>query len=604
MNRPIHALVPRASKRAAGVAAVAAVAALVVGCAGGPGGQGGSGGPGAPIPVRLLAINDFHGHLEPGSNSLPLPDPANPAATVRVNTGGAAFLATQLEALRQGRRHTMTVSTGDLIGASPLVSSLFRDEPTIEVMNAMKVELNVVGNHEFDRGLTELKRLVEGGCNTDASDPNVSSCARPGRPYAGARFSSEPGRGFLAANVVDASGRPVFPPYAVRRFEGVPIGFIGVVTRSTPTIVVPSGVAGLRFLDEADTLNRYAAELSGRGVKAIVALVHEGGITDSGWNDTACVNGRGPMFDIMKRLSPEIDVVFSGHTHQGYNCRIDGKVLIQGTAFGRAVSMVDVVLDPTTRDIDRSKSAALNVPVVNATNPAAVAAKFPPLAADPGIQAIVDEYVALAAPRANRVIGRLAAAITRNPEADGGGDSPAGRLIADAQLAATRSPERGGAVIALMNPGGIRADFPCEAGPCNLTFGQAFTAQPFGNSLVVMTLTGAQLKALLEQQATGVNAARPRMLQPSEGFTYTWSAGAPDNARASDLRLRGQPIDPAARYRVVVNSFLADGGDGFTVLTQGTERLGGAQDLDALVDHLRTLPAPVAPITTPRIRRG
>jgi 5'-nucleotidase len=557
-----------------------------------------------PIPVRLLAINDFHGFLEPTGLALTLPDPADGRTPVRVNTGGAAFLSTRLQQLRSGQAHTLTLSTGDLIGASPLVSSLFRDEPTIEVMNAMKVELNVVGNHEFDKGLAELRRLVEGGCATDTGDPNLASCAVPGRTYGGARFASGTGRGFLAANVVDESGRTVFPPYAIRRFAGVPVGFIGVVTQTTPTIVVPSGVAGLRFLDEAETLNRYAAELVSQGVQAIVALVHEGGVTDGNWNDSACGNPRGPIFDINRRLAPSIDVVFSGHTHQGYNCRLDGRVVIQGTAFGRAISVVDLVLDPAGRDVDRDRTTARNVAVVNATNPPDVAARFPPVAADPAIQAIVDQYAALAAPRANRVIGRLAGAVTRTPEPASAGDSPAGRLIADAQLAATRAPDRGAAVVAFMNPGGIRADFPCPAAPCDLTFGQAFTVQPFGNSLVVMTLTGAQIKELLEQQATGVNAARPRILQPSDGFTYTWTAAARDGERAGNLRLNGRAIEAAARYRVVVNSFLADGGDGFTVLRQGTQRLGGAQDLDALIAYLRSQPGPVAPVVTPRVTPG
>ncbi len=581
---------------AAAIAATFAAAALVS-CATLPSVNG-------PVSLRLLGFNDFHGHLEPGANALTLQDPVNPAATVRVATGGAAYLAGKLNELRAGQAHTITLSSGDMIGASPLASSLFRDEPTIEVMNAMGLGLNAVGNHEFDKGLTELLRVVNGGCAANSPDLPFTSCPVASRPYGGSKLAEPPGRGFLAANVVGVDGKPVLPPYAVRSFGGVRVGFIGVVTRVTPTVVVPSGVVGLRFLDEAETLNRYAAELQAQGVKAIVAMVHEGGMINGDWNDTSCPGAQGPIFDIAKKLSPQIDVVFSAHTHQGYNCRVDGKVVIQAFSFGRGISQVDLVLNPETGEVDRSRTRAINVPVVNPSNPPEIAAKFPPARPDPAVQRIVAEATQLATPRAQRVIGRLATSITRNPEPTSAGDHPAGRLIADAQLAATRSPDRGSAQIAFMNPGGIRGDFNCTASPCDITFGQAFLVQPFGNTLTVMTLTGAQIKELLEQQATGVNAQRPRILQPSAGFSYTWAASAPAGERARNLRLIGSPVDPALSYRVVVNSFLADGGDGFTLLTQGTERLGGALDLDAMVDFLRASSGPVTPITVVRVSPG
>jgi 5'-nucleotidase len=550
--------------------------------------------PAAPVEVRLLAFNDFHGNLEPTNLALTLPDPANPAQTVRVNTGGAAYLASKLAALRAEKTHSLTISSGDLIGASPLVSAFFRDEPTIEAINAMKVDLNAVGNHEFDKGVTELQRIVAGGCNGDASDPNLSSCAIAGSRYAGAKFA------FLAGNVVDASDKPLYPAYTVREFAGAKIGVIGVVTRTTPTIVVPSGVAGVRFLDEADTINRAADELEAQGVKAIVAVVHEGGQTDSTWNDEACANARGEIFTIADKLKPSVDVIFSGHTHQGYRCVRNGVPILQAFAFGRGISQVDVTIDPATRDIDRTKTVSVNVPVVNDTNTPEVAAKFPPVAADAAVKKVVDDYTALAAPKANRKIGVLAEAITRTAS-PGGADSPAGRLIADSQLAATAAADKGTAQIAFMNPGGIRADFACAAGPCDLSFGAAFTVQPFGNSLVVMTLTGAQIKELLEQQATGANAGRPRILQPSAGFSYLWTAANADGQRASALQLGGADIVPTQSLRVTVNSFLADGGDGFTLLRSGTDRLGGAQDIDALVAYVAAN-SPVAAVTTPRVR--
>lgn len=579
------------------VAALAFAAALLAGCAAPPPRAEG------PVTVRLLAFNDFHGHLEQGGNTLPLPDPANPGGPpIRVATGGAAHLAGALAAQRAGQAHTLTLTTGDLVGASPLASSLFRDEPTIAASNAMGVNLAVVGNHEFDRGLRELLRLVQGGCAQPEPGSPTTSCPDPQRPFGGSRFAEGPGRGWLAANVVDASGRPVLPATAVRSFGGVRVGFVGVVTRVTPTIVAPAGVAGLRFLDEAETLNRHAAELQAQGVQAIVALVHEGGETRGDWNDPTCPGARGPIFDIAAKLSPAIDVVFSAHSHTGYACRgADGRIVIQGTSFGRAISRVDLVLDAATGDVDRARTTARNLPVVHPSNPPAVLAAYPAAPADPAVQAIVDQAVALAAPSARRVVGRLAAPFPRTPDAGSAGDSPAGRLIADAQLHATRAADRGAARLALMNPGGIRGDFACAAPPCDLTVGQAFTIQPFGNSLVVMTLTGAQLRELLEQQATGVNAQRPRMLQPSRGLTYAWAAAAPPGQRVRDLTLDGRPVAAGDRVRVTVNSFLADGGDGFTVLTQGTDRLGGAQDLDALFDYLKAQGGPVAPDPRPRI---
>jgi 5'-nucleotidase len=551
------------------------------------------------VTVRLLGFNDFHGNLEKAGLSLNLPDPADPAKTVRVATGGAAFLAGKLAELKAGNPNTVIVSSGDLIGGSPLVSAFFRDEPTLEIMNLIGVDLNAVGNHEFDKGVAELTRIVKGGCSTDMRDPNLASCARPSQgAYAGAKFP------FLAANVVDAAGKPIQPPYVIKTFQGARIAFIGAVTRTTPTIVVPEGVRGVRFLDEAAAINTYVDEVKALGVQAIVAVVHEGGLTDSAWNDPTCANPRGEIFEIVNKLKPDVDVVFSGHTHQGYNCTVKGIPVMQAFAFGRGISQVDVVIDPATQDIDRTKTRALNVPVVNDANPPEVAAKFPSVTPSAVVAKLVADYAALAAPRANREIGRITATINR--ESAPGGDFPAGRLIADAQLAATAPADKGGAVIAFMNAGGIRADFNCApvapATTCAVTFGGAFTVQPFGNSLVVMTLTGAQLKELLEQQNTGANAQRARMLQPSKGFTYTWDGGAAAGARVSNMRLNGALIDPAKPYRITVNSFMADGGDGYSVLSKGTDRVGGAQDVNALIAYLAAN-NPTSPDMTARITR-
>ena len=548
-----------------------------------------------PLHLRFIGINDFHGNLEPASLSLTLPDPQG-GKPVRVPVGGAAALAGMVKTLRAGAPHSLMVSGGDLIGAAPLVSTLFRHESTIEVMNAIGLDAGTVGNHEFDAGITELRRVAAGGCAATVPDEAVTSCGLA--RYTGAKFP------MLGSNVLDASGEPALPAYTIKRIAGIRVGIIGAVTQTTPTIVMPSGVAGLTFIDEADGVNRAARRLRAQGVKTIVALFHEGGELGTpqkrgDWNDSTCPDRSGPIFDIAARLVPEISVIFSAHTHQGYRCLVDGRTIVSGTSYGRGVSVVDVQIDRKTRRIVPALTRSYNLAVVNdATEPGVrerLAAEAPaPWAevlrttrSDPAIAAMVARYTAIVAPKAQRPVGTIAARFGRGGEAD----SEAGRLIADSQLAATRAPANGGAQIAFMNPGGIRSDLECSGTPpCTVTFGQVFTMQPFGNSLVVMTLTGAQLKALLESQQKA--GGEPTVLQPSEGFTYTWNAAATAGDHVRDMRLNGEEVVPATAYRVTVNSFMAEGGDGFITLQNGSARTGGGQDVDALLAHLKTERAP------------
>ena len=560
--------------------------------------------PATPVPLRVIAFNDFHGHLEPGSLGITLPDPTQPAAAQRVAAGGAAALAGLVQALRQGAPHSVLATTGDMIGATPLVSALFRHESTVEVLNQMGVDVAVVGNHEFDAGTTELLRVLRGGCAPNAAEsPTVSCAVKPG--YPGARFP------VLAANVL-AGGQPLLPPTWVVAVGGVRVGFIGAVTRSTPSIVVPSGVAGLRFTDEADAINRAAAALDAQGVKALVVLVHEGGETGTAgqaadWNDPACPGWRGDMRRMAERISQQVDLILTAHTHQGYNCLIDGRPVMQALSFGRAVSVADLVIDARTGEVDRAATRSRNLPVFNDRTDAAARQRL--LAAEPApwadalrqarpvaaVQQTVAAYAQAAAPRAQRPVGRIGGSFDRR----GRTDSAAGRLVADAQLAATRAPDQGGAQLALMNPGGLRADLPCSGTPpCTVTYGDAFSMQPFGNSLVVMTLTGVELKALLEQQQPAGRAS-PSFLSPSAGLAYRWLASAPPGQRVQGLTLHGQPVGPKQALRVTVNSFMADGGDGYIQLRAGRDRLGGMQDVDALVAHLQTTrtPDPVPRIT-------
>ena len=561
--------------------------------------------PAEPITVRLIAFNDLHGHLEGTGLTLPWPDPADKSKVQRLSAGGAAHLAGLVQSLRAGATHHLTISSGDMIGATPLVSALFLHESTIEVANRMGVDIGIPGNHEFDAGKDELLRIQRGGCAPPKPELPFVSCAL-GR-FEGAKFP------LFAANVQTSDGGTLLPASVVREFGGVKVGFIGAVTKITPGIVVPSGVAGLKFVDEATSINAEAARLKAQGIEALVAVIHEGGDTGTPglpmeWNDVGCPRPRGEIFDIVKRLTPDIDIIFSAHTHQGYRCVVDGRPVLQATSFGRGVSVADIVIDPKTRDIDRTRTTHRNLPVFNersdpALREAIIAAEPAPWAQvlrqarpAPAVAQRVAEYVAAAKPRAQRPVGRIGGAFERTARTDGS----AGRLVADAQWQATRSPPLGGAEFALMNPGGVRTDLRCPAAPpCDVTYGDVFAMQPFGNNLVVMTLSGAEIRQMLEdQQRPG--RAQPYFLIPSSSMTYDWHARAAHGSRVQNLRIGGTPVDPARDYRLTVNSFMADGGDGVGMLTKGRQRVGGILDLDALVNHL--LATNPSPDPVPRVR--
>lgn len=527
----------------------------------------------ATVEVQLLAINDFHGNLE-AADGLRL-NPATGGGSSRdpqaLAAGGAEYLASHVRQLEATNPNTAVVSAGDLIGASPLLSALFHDEPTIEAMNLIGLDAAGVGNHEFDDGAAELRRMQEGGCHP------ADGCA-DGDGFGGAEFP------FLAANVVDAAtGEPFFAPYVIRNYQGAKVAFVGMTLEGTPSIVTPSGIEGLEFRDEADTVNALIPELE-KKADAVVVLLHEGGAQAGGGIDE-CNGISGPVVDIVERMSDEVDVVVSGHTHQAYTCDIGGTLVTSAASFGRAVTDIDLVISKSAHEV--VSAAADNVVVTRDVEAAG------------DLTGLVDRYGALAAPLADRVIGVAPAAITREPNA--AGESALGDLIADAQLAATDDPALGGAQVAFMNPGGIRADL--DAG--DITYGEAFTVQPFGNNLVTLTLTGAQIDELLEQQFCNPSAGDPdsrRVLQVSDGLAYTWSASAPcgDKVDAGGITLDDAVLDPSASYRVTVNSFLADGGDNFRVLVAGTDRLGGVVDLDALEAYL----AEVEPTALPTEPQG
>ncbi len=462
----------------------------------------------------------------------------------------------------------------------------------------MGADFASVGNHEFDKGRDELLRIQNGGCRP------VDGCTAA--PYALANGSTTnvyPGADFqyLSANVVvDATGRTLFPAFATKQFKTnsgkkIDVGFIGEVLEATPTIVTPTGVAGLTFQDEADAANVAVRRLKGMGVKTSVLLIHEGGFQTG----AAALNGcsgnltGSPIVDIASRLDPSIKVIVSAHTHAEYRCTITTRgvtrLITSASSFGRILTDITLTVDDKSGELVRS--SAENVIVENALNaPGPGVTRVPDRSKeDPRVQAVVEQYVAAAAPLANVVIGRIQGDLTRTPSPLG--ESALGDVIADAQLLATQPANLGGAQVAFMNPGGIRADLRTtdisSGGEAlgEVTYGEAFTVQPFGNSLVTKTMTGDMIRRLLEQQFPGCGGQTTnRILQVSSTFRYEQSPGAATCAdRIGRIFVAGVEMAPTDSFRVTMNSFLAAGGDGFTVFNEGTQALGGAQDIDALV---------------------
>lgn len=550
-----------------------------------------------PVVVKIIALNDFHGALEPPRLTVQAPTPDG--QTVRVPAGGAAFLASAVQSLRAANPNHVTVSAGDLISASPLASSQFLDEPTIHAMNLIGLDFNAVGNHEFDRGRAELLRMQNGGC---AQHTQLPPC-RVDADFPGARFK------FLAANVGTEEGTTLFPASAIRSFGNgrreVRVGFIGLTLEETPTVVTPAGVAGLSFADEADSINAQIPVLRAEGADAIVVLIHQGVTTDVGYNDKSCAGMSGDLMEILARLDPAVDLVVSGHTHAAYVCdygRVDPSRPFLVTSAGRSGTLltdISLTIDPRAGRVLERRADNIIVQgegYQSSSGPVEISELYPRFPSDPAVAALVDRYATAAAPIAQRIVGRLDGPALRQPTPSG--ESVLGGLIADAQLAATSSPQTGGAQIAFTNAGGLRADI-VPAADGGVTYGQLFAAQPFGNSLVVKSLTGRQIRAVLEQQFdSGSNTvARPNMLIPSHGLTYSYDLTRPPGQRILDLKLDGAALGDDTRYRVAMVSFLATGGDNFTIFRDGVDPLGGAQDVDALEAYIAasgrlTPPAP------------
>ncbi|HYN35235.1 MAG TPA: bifunctional metallophosphatase/5'-nucleotidase [Ilumatobacteraceae bacterium] len=590
---PANTPVSRRRQRRRRIAAATSAIAMSIGAAAFSANTASAGRDGNPRPpgnpkgqlidLQLLGINDYHGHVE-----------ASTAGTLPAGAaGGSEYLSAKLNELRQGNKYSLTVAAGDLIGGSPAFSGLFHDEPSVETLNAMQLDVSSVGNHEFDEGVTELLRMQNGGCHP------VDGCYFPDEPYPGADFQ------WLAANVInETTGETPLPPYWIERVQNVKVGFIGMTLEATDTLVAAAGIQGWDFLDEAETANALVPILRRKGVEAIVVLLHEGGSQTPPPGDVdACVGISGPIVAINDALHPEIDVVITGHTHLPYNCVLADpagrpRIVTSAYSFGRVVTEVNLVLDKRTKDVRRNLSTSTNHAVIQAD-----------LTPDPAMTSIIEKWTPLFAVAGNTPVGTITADINRGgnpPGTDRGVESAAGNLVADAQLWATSSNF---AEIAFMNPGGVRSDLtylqsrtPPE-GDGVVTFGEAFTFQPFGNTLVTYAMTGAQIISALEEQC---KSTRPFLhLGVSTGFTYdlkrTITGGICTSISVTNVKLNGVPLDPTALYDVTVNSFLAGGGDSFTTFAAvTTPKLDGGNDLQALVNYLGTF-SPVAPPSTDRV---
>ncbi len=515
-----------------------------------------------PVTVGIIAINDFHGALEAPSAPVELPDGNGGIAAVKA--GGAARLATAIDELRAKYPFNAVVSAGDLISGSPITSSLFLDEPTIGAMNRIGLDFNAMGNHEFDRGQQELLRMQNGGCERHTLR---QPCAVE-REFLGAKFR------FLAASTFKRDGSTLFPASAIKRFgEGkrqVTVGFIGLTLKDTDSLVPGEGIEGLTFGDEAEAINAATARLKEQGAAGVVVLIHQGGYATGKADPNTCEGFDGAILPIIQRLDSRVDLVASGHTHQAYVCRLDqisrsGPLLLTSAGYyGRLVTEIALTIDP----------AANRVIAAEARNLAVDRAVF---AERSDIADYVGSYARAVEGQKGRAIGKLS---NGTPRPLGGTGGALGNLIADAHLAATRGA---GAQIAFTNPFGIR-DGLVPGTDGTVTFGQIYAVQPFFNTLVTYTLTGAELKAVLEQ---GLDGDGPdQLLAPSADFSYSFDRSRPMGQRIARMALGGQEIDPTADYRITTNSFLAGGKDGFTMLLKGRDAVTGGSDLDALEDWI------------------
>ncbi len=536
--------------------------------------------------LQVLGTNDFHGRI---ASTL--------APPVNGTEPGAAVMATAVSQLRQQYPKTVFAAAGDLIGASTFESFIQQDKPTIDVLNAMGLDVSAVGNHEFDQGYADLTQRVMA-----PYDPTTN-------PFGGAEWQ------YLGANVRNTSdGSPALPEEWIADFGDVQIGFVGAVTNDLPELVSPAGIAGLTIEEPALAANRSADRLKAEGADLVILLVHEGAATTE---LESAIDPDSEFGEIVNDVDPDIDAIISGHTHLAYNHSIPvpawqadparvvkNRPVVSAGQYGNNLNQLlfDVQVDGTEVELTGVRQSILPLAVPNpGTPPPPLVPAYP---ADAAVQAIVDAAVAQANVLGAVELGEISGPFNRakvNPitanlpfgTENRGGESTLGNLVAEVQQTATESPTFGGAQIAFMNPGGLRADMVGSPGspaeyPAPLTYRQAANVQPFANTLVNMQLTGAQIKAALEQQWQPAGASRPFLrLGVSAGFTHTYDPNGPAGDRIGEMWLDGVPIGLTTSYSVTVNSFLAAGGDNFGAFATGTnKRDTGQVDLQAMVDYM------------------
>jgi 5'-nucleotidase len=514
--------------------------------------------PRGPVELNLVALNDFHGNLEPSKYTYTGAD--GKPQTLRA--GGIEALSGALAAWRREDKDLLFVAAGDLVGASPALSSMWADEPSIEAMNLLGLSASSLGNHEFDAGRKELLRQQHGGCDS----PRAAKACQLAPGFGGARYR------YLAANVLDAAtGKPLVPGWRIEEVKGVKVGLAGAVLQDVGSVAIASSIAGLSFGDEAQAINKAVAQMRAQGATVFVALVHEGGSTAEAPDQPGCTGLNGAIVDIVRKLDPAIRLVVTGHSHTGYLCDVDGRVVTQADAAGHLLTRVRMTVDPASGAVGG----------IDVRNVVMKPGEFQP---DPRVSAYLETVKERSKAQLARPVARLDAPLVAREQADSG-ESALGDLIADAVLAATKEQ---GAQIGFMNAGGIRKDLEAGADLAT-TYGQAQAVLPFGNTLVVMDLTGAQIRKLLEQQWARPAASDPSVLQVSNGFTYRWDEKQPKGGRivAGSVKLHGVPLEDNKTYRVAANNFLAEGGDNFPEFAKGANRADTQmRDLDALIDYL------------------
>jgi 5'-nucleotidase len=540
---------------------------------------------GDTVDVQLVAINDFHGGLEPATGGT--------GRIGNADAGGVEYLATHVSRLKATNPNTVVVSAGDNIGATPLLSSLFHDEPSIEALGMAGLQLSALGNHDLDEGWWELYRIQKGGCHP------VDGC-QDGTPYAGASFTYlaanvtlDPGRAdpkmLALAGVDGTASRPLLPAFTVREIGGIRVGFIGLILQGAPRVILPNSIRGLTFSPESDAANTAARALREQGIRAVVVLMHEGGqqgttSSTSAFDINGCVDMEASFQDLIGRMSDDIDVVVSGHSHMAYNCLIDGKLVTSAASAGRLVTDIDLRIRRSDGEV--VSKTARNVVVTR------------DVAKDRGETELLAHYKPLADTVGHRVVGSIAGSLTRN--ANAAGEFSLGDVIADAFLDAAKKTA-GGADLAIWNPGGVRADLVAPAGrQTPVTYAQVFSVLPFGNELIVKTVTGDMLVNMLEQQ---FGADRRRIMQVSTGFAYSYDPSREPGRRVdrSSIRVNGMRLDPMRTYRLATSNFLWDGGDGLGALAAGRDPVLVGTDYDLFADYI-SRHSPVQPGRTDRIR--